>query len=53
MEHIFDPSKAFSEIARTLKTGGAHIFTVPLINKNKPTCNMGKEESRWFYELLR
>ncbi len=33
MEHIYNPSKAFSEIARTLKTGGAHIFTVPLINK--------------------
>jgi len=34
MEHIFQPDKAFAEIARTLKPGGAHIFTVPLINKN-------------------
>lgn len=33
MEHIFKPSKAFSEIARSLKPGGAHIFTVPLVNK--------------------
>ncbi|NOR69478.1 MAG: methyltransferase domain-containing protein [Methylomarinum sp.] len=33
MEHIFDPSKAFSEIARVLKPGGAHVFTVPIINK--------------------
>ncbi len=33
MEHIFDPEKAFSEIARVLKPGGAHIFTVPIINK--------------------
>ncbi len=37
MEHIYNPGKAFSEIARTLKPGGAHIFTVPLINKHKPT----------------
>ena len=34
MEHIFKPDKAFSEIARVLKPGGAHVFTVPLINKN-------------------
>ena len=33
MEHILDPEKAFKEIARVLKPGGAHIFTVPLIRK--------------------
>ena len=33
MEHIFDPAAAFREIARVLKPGGAHIFTVPIINK--------------------
>lgn len=37
MEHIFHPSKVFSEIARTLKPGGAHIFTVPIVNKHKPS----------------
>lgn len=35
MEHIFDPARAFAEIARTLKPGGAHIFSVPLVNKEK------------------
>lgn len=35
MEHIFDPAMAFKGIARVLKPGGAHIFTVPLINKVK------------------
>jgi len=35
MEHIFNPEKAFREIARVLKPGGAHIFTVPIINKGK------------------
>jgi SAM-dependent methyltransferase len=37
MEHIYNPEKAFSEIARTLKKGGSHIFTVPIINRHKPT----------------
>jgi SAM-dependent methyltransferase len=37
MEHIFHPDKAFSEIARVLKPGGAHIFTAPLVNKTRKT----------------
>jgi len=37
MEHVFDPAAAFREIARTLKPGGAHVFTVPLVNKHRPT----------------
>ena len=28
-EHVFNPGKAFQEIARVLKPGGAHIFTMP------------------------
>ena len=36
-EHIYNPYKAFQEIARTLKHGGVHIFTVPLLNKDKPS----------------
>ena len=35
MEHIFNPDMAFSEICRVLKPGGAHIFTVPIVNKHK------------------
>jgi SAM-dependent methyltransferase len=37
MEHVFDPDAAFREIARTLKPGGMHIFTVPMVNGPKPT----------------
>jgi SAM-dependent methyltransferase len=37
LEHVYHPSKVFREIARTLKPGGAHIFTTPLVNKNKPS----------------
>ncbi len=36
-EHLFAPSAAFREIARTLRPGGAHIFTTPLVRKNEPT----------------
>jgi Methyltransferase domain len=34
LEHVFHPSRVFKEIARTLKPGGMHIFTVPLVNKH-------------------
>lgn len=29
MEHVFHPAKALQEIHRTLKSGGAHVFTAP------------------------
>jgi hypothetical protein len=35
MEHVFDPASAFREIARTLRPGGAHVFTTPLVNKER------------------
>ncbi len=34
-EHVLDPAPAFREIARVLKPGGAHIFTVPLYKGQK------------------
>ena len=37
LEHVFDPVAAFQEIARVLKPGGAHIFTVPLVRKTGPS----------------
>jgi SAM-dependent methyltransferase len=37
MEHVLDPDRAFAEIARTLRPGGAHVFTTPLVNRNRPS----------------
>ena len=37
MEHVFNPEPAFIQIARALKPGGMHIFTVPLVNKFRAT----------------
>jgi ubiquinone/menaquinone biosynthesis C-methylase UbiE len=34
-EHVMNPAKAFAEVARILKPGGAHIFTVPLYRGRK------------------
>ena len=46
MEHIFNPQKAFKEIARVLKTGGAHVFTAPLVNKTKKSeCWAARNEN--------
>ena len=37
LEHVYHPSKVFKELVRTLKPGGAHVFTTPLVNKDKPS----------------
>ena len=37
LEHIFDVDATFREIARVLRPGGAHIFSVPLVNKANPS----------------
>lgn len=45
MEHVFDPETAFREIGRVLKPGGAHIFTVPLVNKAASTRRRARRET--------
>ena len=45
MEHVLNPTRAFAEIARTLKAGGAHIFTVPLVNKARGSEVRAKRNS--------
>jgi len=51
-EHIFDPAQAFKEVARTLKPGGAHIFTTPLVNKDAQTQWCAKRDAKGAIEHL-
>ena len=37
LEHVYDPARVFIEIARILRPGGSHVFSVPLVNKHLPT----------------
>ena len=29
-EHVLDPGRAFAEVARVLRRGGSHVFTIPM-----------------------
>jgi SAM-dependent methyltransferase len=53
MEHVFDADLVFKEIARTLRPGGSHIFTVPIVNKHKPTELCARTTSDGSVEFLR
>lgn len=37
LEHVFEPNLVFAEINRTLRPGGVHVCTVPLVRKHQPT----------------
>ena len=37
LEHVSDPDKAWQEIHRTLKPGGYHIFTIPVVPWQRKT----------------
>lgn len=42
MEHVFHPERVFREIARTLRPGGAHVFTVPIVNGHRPSARRAR-----------
>jgi SAM-dependent methyltransferase len=44
-EHVMEPEKAFREIARVLKPGGAHIFSMPWYPRFKTTIQRAKIEN--------
>jgi SAM-dependent methyltransferase len=44
-EHVLRPDRAFAEIARTLKPGGAHVFTVPYYRGKKTVVRARAAES--------
>lgn len=44
-EHLFAPDRAIREIARTLRPGGAHILTVPIVNGTRPSQRRARRDS--------
>lgn len=43
-EHLMAPDRAIAEIARTLKPGGLHIATVPLVRGFRPSARRARQE---------
>jgi SAM-dependent methyltransferase len=52
LEHVFHPSRVFREIARTLRPGGMHICTVPLVNAGNPSKLRARIENNEIVHLL-
>ena len=52
MEHVFAPDLAMREIARTLKPGGMHICTVPIVNKEGPSVRRARRKADGTVEHL-
>src|SRR5690606_35005603 len=42
-EHLPEPERAFAEVARTLRPGGAHVFTVPLFDRDETLVRAVRE----------
>ena len=52
-EHVLRPAKAFAEIARTLKLGGAHVYTVPYYRGKKTVVRAEPNEKGGVTHLLK
>ncbi|WP_156688305.1 sulfotransferase [Mycobacterium sp. Marseille-P9652] len=52
LKHLESPAAAFAEIARTLKPGGAHIFTVPLVCRDQPSRQRVRRTTEGLVEFL-
>ena len=51
-EHLFSPDLAIRETARTLRPGGAHIGTVPLVKREQPSRRRARlSEGQIVHEL--
>jgi SAM-dependent methyltransferase len=50
-EHVMEPARAFREIARVLKPGGAHLFTMPWYPQLKQSVQRAKMEGDSFVYL--
>jgi hypothetical protein len=44
-EHLFHPDRAIREIVRTLRPGGAHIMTVPIVRRSEQSVRRASMDS--------
>ncbi|MDO8379265.1 class I SAM-dependent methyltransferase [Phenylobacterium sp.] len=51
-EHLFAPDRAIAEVGRTLKPGGFHICTVPIVNKAAPSVRRARRDRQGKVEHL-
>jgi SAM-dependent methyltransferase len=51
-EHVFRPDLAISEIARTLKPGGATIMTVPIVRRRRNSLRRASLENGGIVHIL-
>lgn len=51
-EHLLSPDQAIAEIARTLRPGGAHILTVPIVNGVQPSVRRARRGTDGAAEML-
>ncbi|HEU4717845.1 MAG TPA: class I SAM-dependent methyltransferase [Bacteroidia bacterium] len=52
-EHVFEPDKAFREVARVLRPGGMHIFTMPWVPAHKKSVQRARLRSDGSIEYFR
>jgi hypothetical protein len=52
-EHVLRPDRAFAEIARTLKPGGAHVYTVPYYRGKKTVVRAKPDGSEGIKYLMK
>jgi SAM-dependent methyltransferase len=45
LEHVLRPDRAMKEIARVLKPGGSHVYTVPVLRGRKTVVRVAATES--------
>jgi hypothetical protein len=51
LEHVLNPERAFREIARTLRPGGGHVFTVPWYSGKKTVVRAKENDGQIEYLL--
>jgi hypothetical protein len=49
-EHVLHPARAFAEVARTLRPGGAHVFTLPWYYWKPTLIRAHREDGRVIHD---